>query len=387
MFGRIGDVLPRFNIYERLFSDHERLLETLSVAYLDIISFCQDAKSTFRNRGLFFKGVHWQPFKQRFQKTLDSLREHVKNVDKEAGLAHMIEAASSRELTLANKAIEESRWKEHRRIQLLARLSNVPYAEMHRKAQDLRCPETCGWILNETLYQAWHQSQSSTVLCIYGPPGFGKTILVSSLIDSLKPNIMNDATAIAYYYCDYSDSQSLLIGSVIGTLIKQLLMRLPSIPLAIEQHINRAFNYGLQTPSEQNFADLLHSTIGIFDEVFVVIDGLDTCELIAQQSIIDLIKRLVGSDNAIVRILVASRDDLNISIPVENFTSMKLSETTVASDIGAYVKHAVALKVAKNELVFHDLKVKDKVESSLVNGACGMYVCPVEPMVYTSLIF
>ena len=40
MFGRIGDVLPRFNVYERLFSDHKRLLEELAVAYLDIISFC-----------------------------------------------------------------------------------------------------------------------------------------------------------------------------------------------------------------------------------------------------------------------------------------------------------------------------------------------------------
>ena len=48
MFVRIGDVLPRFRTYERLFSNHERLINALSIAYLDIITFCTSAKAVFR---------------------------------------------------------------------------------------------------------------------------------------------------------------------------------------------------------------------------------------------------------------------------------------------------------------------------------------------------
>ena len=48
MFERIGDVLPRFRTYERLFSNHEHLIRALSVAYFDIITFCADAKAVFR---------------------------------------------------------------------------------------------------------------------------------------------------------------------------------------------------------------------------------------------------------------------------------------------------------------------------------------------------
>ena len=48
MFARIGDVLPRFRTYERLFSNHDRLVEALSMAYLDIITFCINAKAVFR---------------------------------------------------------------------------------------------------------------------------------------------------------------------------------------------------------------------------------------------------------------------------------------------------------------------------------------------------
>ena len=48
MFARIGDVLPRFRTYERLFSNHESLIQALSMAYLDIITFCTNAKAVFR---------------------------------------------------------------------------------------------------------------------------------------------------------------------------------------------------------------------------------------------------------------------------------------------------------------------------------------------------
>ena len=49
MFSSIGDVLPRFRIFERLFSNHELLIQALSMVYVDIISFCAEAKRVFRD--------------------------------------------------------------------------------------------------------------------------------------------------------------------------------------------------------------------------------------------------------------------------------------------------------------------------------------------------
>jgi hypothetical protein len=48
MFTRIGDILPRCQVYQSLFPNHERLLQAISMAYLDVIEFCMDAKATFR---------------------------------------------------------------------------------------------------------------------------------------------------------------------------------------------------------------------------------------------------------------------------------------------------------------------------------------------------
>jgi hypothetical protein len=47
MLAQIGDVLPRFRIYERLFKNHERLLVALSAVYLDVLRFCIASKDLF----------------------------------------------------------------------------------------------------------------------------------------------------------------------------------------------------------------------------------------------------------------------------------------------------------------------------------------------------
>jgi hypothetical protein len=47
MLAQIGDVLPRFRIFQRLFSNHERLLAALADAYLDVLRFCVRAKDFF----------------------------------------------------------------------------------------------------------------------------------------------------------------------------------------------------------------------------------------------------------------------------------------------------------------------------------------------------
>ena len=57
MFGRIGDILPRFRIYEKLFPDHHRLVQALSRAYLEILNFCSKAKAVFR-RGKRSRGKY-----------------------------------------------------------------------------------------------------------------------------------------------------------------------------------------------------------------------------------------------------------------------------------------------------------------------------------------
>ena len=52
----------------------------------------------------------WKSFDAQFGQQLNAFRQHQKNVEKEAGLADMIEAADARAMTLANqKQLEKQR--------------------------------------------------------------------------------------------------------------------------------------------------------------------------------------------------------------------------------------------------------------------------------------
>ena len=48
MLAHIGDVIPRFQIYEQLFPSHLRLTQALSNSYLDVLKFCVVVKKAFR---------------------------------------------------------------------------------------------------------------------------------------------------------------------------------------------------------------------------------------------------------------------------------------------------------------------------------------------------
>ena len=49
---------------------------------------------------LMFSKSAWKPFKRHFNQTLDKIREHRKNVEKEATISHMLEAKHARELEI-----------------------------------------------------------------------------------------------------------------------------------------------------------------------------------------------------------------------------------------------------------------------------------------------
>jgi len=101
---------------------HERLLQAISAAYLDIIYFCVDAKKTFRKLKRWTTGNVLVPHLRKptdacsgssfdvgktLKDTLDKFRAHVKNVEKEAGGSHMIEASHERQLAKADRARRE----------------------------------------------------------------------------------------------------------------------------------------------------------------------------------------------------------------------------------------------------------------------------------------
>ena len=128
----------------------------------------------------------WKPFDQQFGQQLNDFRQHQKNVENEAGLAHMIESADARARVFADqKQLEKQRrgqilcshaWEKQRakillednRVRIVAMLQAVNYEAKHRKLQNLRLAGTGDWFFQHAKYVEWKSSSSSAILCCRG---------------------------------------------------------------------------------------------------------------------------------------------------------------------------------------------------------------------------
>ena len=121
MFNDISEVLPRLRIYEQLFSNHEKLLQTIALIYHDILQFCQDAKSVLRRGKRSMLSLAWKPFEQQFGKQMNAFRKHRRSLNEVVSTSHMIEAAEAR--TLAH--YDRTRLEQEARGQLTFELFRV----------------------------------------------------------------------------------------------------------------------------------------------------------------------------------------------------------------------------------------------------------------------
>jgi hypothetical protein len=99
---------------------------------------------------------------QQFDDVIERFQRHKQNIEDEAKLCHMIEAAEEREARLTIFATER------RRI-LLSRLSTIDYSHKHRRLQKARHEGTGVWLLQHVEYIKWEALDTSpAALCCYG---------------------------------------------------------------------------------------------------------------------------------------------------------------------------------------------------------------------------
>lgn len=375
MFGIMGDTLPRFHIYEQLFGNHERLLRAISMAYLDILKFSIRVKNFFGHArktplplSIVCKAI-WKPFRQEFDTCVMNFRQHQKSVEKAAGLAHMIESARRRDVEKANQALQKHNAKIRKRHDLLSVLQTVDYQSKHRAIADLRHPGTNAWVQDDTRYISWLDSSKSECLCCYGIPGAGKSVLASSVVESLHQTLDDPGSLLCYYYFDYADSRSLEPNYLLGSLTKQILTRLPL----------DLFGESLELPDDgqafRPFAEQISSLTQLlrnFSKAFIVLDGLDELDKGGQNAILQLVEALVQASGSLVKVFVTSRiEEPLIRKRLHAYVSFELTPTSVSSDISLSIQHELQI-AAESSPILRDPEMRKEVNDALTAGANGM---------------
>ncbi|KAG8215975.1 hypothetical protein J3R82DRAFT_7958 [Butyriboletus roseoflavus] len=146
-------------------------------------------------------------------------------------------------------------------------------------------PDTCTWLPNTNVYKTW-RNMESTFLWLHGKAGVGKSVLVASVIDSLKGSLQ-DGEVLAYFYCDFRNEQSTSTAEMMRSLLFQLLQQ-----LQVGSHIadpgdlidELAKEKGTTVSSSaRNFTRYISCMAKHFiRQPFLVLDALDECKDIGE---------------------------------------------------------------------------------------------------------
>lgn len=277
-------------------------------------------------------------------------------------------------MTEAKKAREMQRQKliDKKRQTLLRSLSQLDWKSHHRRLQKIRHQGTGLWLSEVPSLRSWLQSQASGCFCCFGIPGSGKTILASTIIDSMSPFFTEVDSAICYHYCDYAEALSLDVSVILGTLIRQLLERI-QIPPEIAANIDHYFAEGVTKLLPEDLLDLLVKAIRPFRKVTVVLDGLDELVVLDQKYIIELVRRLTQPSETITKVIVFSRrEETSIRTAFQKYELIDISAKLVRNDLTRFIMDSVDLKLNCNDLSIQDPGLRQIIIDTLVEGAKDM---------------
>jgi hypothetical protein len=97
------------------------------------------------------------------------------------------------------------------------------------------------------------------------------------VIDHLiKSNTTKSNIGLAYVYCDYRDQKEQTTKHILGSIIKQLLRQLSTIPEDITELWHK--HQDGKTLKFDAIADTLRTTSKLFNQTYICLDALDECQ-------------------------------------------------------------------------------------------------------------
>ena len=209
---------------------------------------------------------------------------------------------------------------------------------------------SCRWFLDEPLFKTWlNQDNKSNVLWIWGIPGAGKSVLVSSVISYLR-RIGIDCH---YFFFRHRDQCKRSISTALRALAFQIARNLPQYRDRLLNLITDEFaiqDVGLHILWDKLFGSSL-CEMSLPSPIILVMDALDECD--APQKLINLLTGFACSKGP-VRILLTSRMDLEISNAVERLKSSLLFQSLIFdatdNDIKKYISQEVGYLLVDKQL-------------------------------------
>ncbi|TVY36887.1 Vegetative incompatibility protein [Lachnellula occidentalis] len=171
-------------------------------------------------------------------------------------------------------------------LQFFGKLDPMTY---HRSNLNLHHPLTGLWLTEGNTFKTWLHTRKSK-LWLSGIPGAGKTVLAACVVEEVMKE-SSSTRAVAYFYCDYKDSSINIFSSIATQLARQNETAFAHLQKLYEKcHPKDSGTILLEISA-------LVAMTFCFEDVSIVVDGLDECGTSTIDVIISLASLATNSDS------------------------------------------------------------------------------------------
>ncbi|KAF8454413.1 hypothetical protein BGX38DRAFT_1173630 [Terfezia claveryi] len=356
-------------------SSGRKILEILKALEEDIQRFTHAARRFFYTKHAVVRisKVAFTPFEVELQPICDGIKDRGIRLE---------------------RAVHAATLDEQRRLEVLTWLSAIPYRDSHVNACEKRMENTCGWLFDREEFQNWQTEETSSLLWVHGKPGFGKTLLMSKVVEHIMHETHREHVPhVGYMYCSINRPETLEAVNILATILKQLISYLPDIPDNIlstfHTHKYQGLTSGLGRHRLIDIQNGLREVLEVYGSahspqpIYILLDGLDECGKDARAMVITALRYMISptsnsplpGPSAIAKIAIFSRPERDVRLALGN-GGWSFSEISIQSaDTTADIKTFLTGKVKGSRLLFVDEKaIGVHVIDHLVKNANGMFL-------------
>ncbi|KAL2196937.1 prion-inhibition and propagation-domain-containing protein [Corynascus similis CBS 632.67] len=266
------------------------------------------------------------------------------------GLEHGFLVELHQIMTELRQGLEKAQADTRREIHSWLLGQNSPN-ERYSDLCDVRLTDTCDWVLTLPAFSQWSAldlpSGAPEILWIYGPPGFGKTILSSRIVEHLL-TVHNKPVAYFFFSSDHESRNDPYI--VVRSWVSQLASQPEVFALACQRWLTTQD----QVASRATITQLLHEALRVRPDCYLVVDGLDECTaaIDSSNSVARFLKDVKKAITPSTRVLVVSREEHEIRQALridgsKHLAEYRISPDDVQADATAFARSIVDRKLPK----------------------------------------
>ncbi|MCJ1263937.1 hypothetical protein MMC22_003808 [Lobaria immixta] len=331
-------------------------------------------KNRFQSR---VQKLKW-PFKEgetkRHLKRLERVKSYLilSLMTDEIELTQQIASEISNLSLLARQSSQEQRKEDTRviRQKLLTWLSPVDPRSTREKVAKIRTNRSGAWFLSSDVFQGWVGSKASSTLWLTGITGAGKTTLMQGKLLTLGIERAEGCTA--YFYCSFTDNESLDVRNILGSILAQLCGSTDTfekIKSRYDQESAKSFGNPRNMDTDQT-VNLIVERIRDLSHAFLFLDGVNECG--NPDEILTPLKTISNlCDN--VHMFISSINEKGIADCLQQMPRLTI-ETLHSWDIADDINMLVQANLETHpRLRYHTPQLKKEITLALTHGAQGMF--------------